>query len=158
MSLIRYIIAIPAGALAGALIMFPVHWLIMFFNWCKPGTEGFLVVNDRCTTSFPWSLIDPETLERLAQGAVIPFAIIYVGSKIILNPSRRIPIFLAVITYVLLCMTYWGMWSLAKNPPGYGYSFAYSGWQWIELVLLVLIQHLSIGITAKTIFDDRTSR
>ncbi|MGY8771673.1 MAG: hypothetical protein ACKVH8_24920, partial [Pirellulales bacterium] len=97
-------------------------------------------------------------LERLAQGAVIPFAIIYVGSKIIPNPSRRIPIFLAAITFVLLCVSYWWMWSLAKNPPGYGYSFAYSGWQWIEFVLLVLIQHLSIVITAKTIFVDRTSR
>jgi uncharacterized membrane protein len=130
----------------------------MFFNWCKPGTEGFLVENDQCTKTFPWALINPETLERLAQGAVIPFAIIYVGSKIIPNPSRRIPIFLAVITYVLVWMTYLGMWWMAKNPPGFGYSFAYSGWGWIELVLLVLIQHLSIGITAKTIFDGRTSR
>ena len=157
MSLIRYIIAIPTGMITGLLMMFPVHWLIMFFNWCKSGPEGFLVENDQCTRSFPWALINPETLERLAQGAVIPFAIIYVGSKIIPNPSRRIPIFLAVITYGWVWMIYLGVLWIEKTPD-FGLTHVYSGWGWIEFVLLVLIHHLSIGITSKTIFGARTSR
>ena len=149
----RYIIAVPAGAIAGLLIMFPVHWVILFFNWCKPGDYG-VITDGQCAEAFPWGLINPETLERLVQGAVIPFTIIYIGSKIIPNSSKWIPIWLGVIAYGIIWLGYVGMWSQAKNPAVIGYS----GWMWIELVLLVLIHHLSIGITVKTLFNDRTRK
>ena len=78
-NILRWSCVVPAGIIAAALILFPVHWIVMttLGGW---GIDSVVEIRDPNTL---------RNIESLLQAAVGPLAFIYVGART--APSRMIP-------------------------------------------------------------------
>lgn len=123
---LRWFAVLPTGLVAVVIIMFPMHWLVLF------GTTFF---GDDIGI---W-MIEPRTLERLAQGFVVTSGIIYFGAVMAPGHKFMTAIVLSVIVAVGLVAGY--IWVL--NDPKV--AFDYSGLGWISLGALIVLQWTGIG-------------
>jgi hypothetical protein len=98
MKALRWALAIPGGILAAALVMFPVHWVVMntFGGW---GMDPVIEIRD------------PETLRRIEgwiQAILGPLAFVYCATRIAPSHRKIASIVLAVL--VILGSTVLAVW------------------------------------------------
>tara|TARA_Y100000817_G_C16846256_1_gene540149 strand:- start:1135 stop:1593 length:459 start_codon:yes stop_codon:yes gene_type:complete len=122
--ILRWIFALPAGLITGFIVMFPVHWFLMFM-YSIGGNPATL-------------FISIETTERLIQGFVIPAVTIYVFAQIVPNLKKISTLILGSTIYIFILIN-WIL--LVFNNGFYCYSGncigPYSGLAWLEAPLQI---------------------
>jgi len=87
----RWVFAFPISIFAALLIMFPIHWYLLYYYGTTVSCEGSsFVFAFRCYISI-------ETVERTIQSILMPFMIIKITSMIIPNFKFYIVCFLSLI-------------------------------------------------------------
>jgi len=121
--ILRWIAVLPAAIICSLLVMFPIHWLVMFILWCdKNYTDSFI----------PLALIPAETLERFGYALFVPATLISVGAIIAPKFKFQTGIAIAVLVIVLL------MAGLCYLVLGY-FESDMSGLCWSITVLLWVV-------------------
>ena len=130
----RWVVALPAGLLAAAAIMFPVHWVIIYvYSWSGTNPDSMIQrvgadgENEGC--NFVTCFVPAESTERIVQAFVIPFVTLQIVARIV--PSHAFhAVFLLFVVYLLVL----GGVMVTGATNG-----AYSGWRWLELAAAVLL-------------------
>ena len=140
--ILRWIFALPAGLITGFLVMFPVHWFLMFMY----------SIGGNPVTLF----ISIETTERLIQGFVIPAVTIYVFAIIVPNLKKISTLILGATIFILHAIN----WILIIFNNGY-YCYGggvcmgpYSGLAWIEAPFLIGVLFLVVWYVYKIVVED----
>ena len=132
---LRWLFAIPIGLVASLLVMFPVHWGLIFF-WFFTGSADSMVssigedgVERGCGLMGLTCFVPIESAERIAQAFVTPAVTLITVSWVF--PSHRLygVGVLAVVYLVLLG----SIFTLAAASGGY------VGWQWLEFVAALVL-------------------
>ncbi len=128
--LIRLAISIPSGLVAAVLITFPVHWGVTMVTACNE--DGLIIDESGCSRSL-WSLIDAETLERVAYSAAVPAAFVYVACAVM--PVRKLwmPSLVAA-----LWVAFFGLVT-SFSVLDSGLQLDYSGLGWLELFVVAVL-------------------
>ena len=134
---IRWFIALPAGLLAAAAIMFPVHWVIMYFySWSGTNPDAIIqsvgADGEYRGCNFVTCLVPAESLERIIQAFVMPYVTMLVIARIV--PSHK---FYAVFSFFVVYLLVLGGVTVRGSTNG-----AYTGWGWLELAAVV-----ALGVT-----------
>jgi hypothetical protein len=121
---IRWILALPAGVLAAAIVAFPVHWFVMVnFGGC--GVAPMIEIRD------------PETLcqiELFLQSIFGPLAFVYFAARTVPKYNRFISVLLAgTIVLGVPLLAFW----LNSNVISEGHG--------------VLVEHGLLGVFANVI-------
>lgn len=107
--LLRWICSAPAGILAAALVMFPLHWLVMI-NLGGWGIDPIIEIRDPKTL---------RNIESILQAAFGPLAFIYFAARTAPNHRQITAVLLAVIIVAgLPILAYW--WNAQIISKGSG--------------------------------------
>ena len=69
---LRWVLFAPAGLLAGLLVLFPIHWVVLLATSGGSDDGSGLALSE----------LPPETLERGATALLVPMTIIFVASQV----------------------------------------------------------------------------
>lgn len=109
-NILRWICVVPAGIIAAALVLFPVHWLVMI-NLGGMGSIDPIV-----------EIRDPETLrniESILQAAFGPLAFIYFAARTAPSHRKITSVLLAgLIVIGLPILAYWWNTNTISNGSG----------------------------------------
>lgn len=126
---LRWTAVLPAAIVCSILVMFPIHWFVMFIQWCDKNYTDFFS---------PLAWIPPEILERFGYALFVPMTLISVGAIIAPKFRFQTGIAMAVLVVALLVV------SLCFVAFGYIESDM-SGLRWSITVLLWLVS-ISYGL------------
>ena len=119
---LRWLAVLPAGIFAAAVILFPVHWMVLLVT---SGEEEFGL-----------SSLPPETLERYVTAFATPASLIYFGSWVAPSYRLQTSVFLAI----LLAAGLGGIYVFSATTGG---SY-FSGWDWINFVIAIVLNFAGI--------------
>ena len=117
---LRWALAVPAGVVAGLLVTFPIHWVVII------GTSGS---SEDDGGPGMWDL-PPETLERSAYALFVPMTIIFVASQV--APAHRV--YLAGILAVAWSLLLGVSLTIAAQSGNYADMS-----DWIEFAAVVIL-------------------
>lgn len=123
--ILRWVAIIPGAVLAVLVVMFPIHWLVML-QYVDHG-EGSLK-----------GILNPRTLESLANAFFTPFIFIAAGSAI--APRYKLP----TGTFLALLLVPLYVW-LATFVLSDIHQGLYTGARWFRLVVTVLLCTAGFG-------------
>jgi hypothetical protein len=144
---LRFLFALPTALLMAVLATIPIHLVVLWLGSCQSG----VAIQDEfgCNRSL-WSLIDSETLERLAYGAVTPAVFIWGATRIVPAKSKWVPVVFA---------------ALWLTSVGIGFAAAFAGWidfnidtsvkGWIYHIILIGLHIASSVLMAKALWGER---
>lgn len=113
---LRWLAVAPAAILSVVIASFPLHWAVLLITGSNDSDDGSLGLAD----------IPPETLERLGQAFLTPFAFISVGAWM----APAFQVHTGVVLTVLYAL---GLGAALAVGASNG---AYSGREWIELLAI----------------------
>lgn len=101
MSVIRWILVLPAAILGAVLIAFPVHWIVFAtFVW---GDEGIVQLSEEAAGN----------VERVLTAFAMPLALILCGAR--MAPSRRLSV-AVILALLLVTLSAASFWYVLQRP------------------------------------------
>ncbi|MCL0055284.1 hypothetical protein M1N56_05360 [Dehalococcoidia bacterium] len=159
--IVRWIIALPAGLIAAMLVMFPVHWALEILYSTSGETLGLVsgkvgpdgeVARCGLTTCF----ISIETLERMIQALIVPYVTLAVVAKVVPHLKFFVVTVLCAL-YVLGVFAYFS-WLISGGGQRIvgNTEYGYSGWEWIEAVVVIAGIAIVVMTTLKREYVNRS--
>jgi hypothetical protein len=92
--ILRWLAVLPGAILAGVVVLFPVHWAVMFIHHFGDGSESVITVDGKGLLQF----MPLESLERFGDALFVPGAIVAISARI----APRFHLGTAIVVTVLL--------------------------------------------------------
>src|ERR1019366_8512358 len=106
LAFLRWVVILPGSLVGAIIVIFPIHWVLLFFEWQTAHSGDEAMVHDASNRPVPFLGIPFEMMERLCDAALVPATMLLTAAWIAPTAKRQTAIVVAFLIGVGYAVLY----------------------------------------------------